>query len=456
MQVTETLAQGLRREYEVVVPAAELDAKVQERLGELKDRVQIRGFRPGKVPVEHLKRIYGRAVMAEAIEAAVQEVNSKIVTDNGFRLATQPKVTFPTADADVKQVVEGKSDLAYSVSLEVLPKVELSDFKGIAIEKLTTEVTDADIGQAVQRIADQNRPFAAKAEGSKAEGGDRVVVSFAGTIEGEPFEGGSGEDIAVQIGSNTFVPGFEDQLIGISAGETRTIEITFPPNYLKAELAGKDARFEVTAKSIESPGTIAIDDDFAKSLGMESLAKLRDAVKDRIQREDAAVGRRRLKRTLLDELDKIHRLDLPPTMVEEEFNNIWNSINDDLKRQGRTFADEGMTEEAALADYRKIAERRVRLGLVLAEIGDRNGIKVTDDELSRAAFERARQFPGQEKQVWEYYSKNPAALATLRAPIFEEKVIDYLVELAKVTEKKVPREELYKDDDAGQAEPAAS
>lgn len=447
MQVTETLAEGLRREYSVVVPAAELDAKVNDRLAELKDRVRINGFRPGKVPVHHLKRVYGRSVMAEAIEAAVQEVNAKIVNDNGFRLAGQPKVTLPETADEVKGVVEGNADLAYSVALELLPKIELADFKDLVLERLVADVADAEIDEGVQRIADSNRPYGAKGEGVKAESGDRVVVSFTGRIDGAPFEGGTAEDITTVIGSKTLLPGFEDQLVGMTAGETRTIKVTFPDNYPSEILKGKEAEFDVTAKTVEAPGTVAIDDEFAKSLGLESLERLREAVKERLQREHATVTRRRLKRALLDQLDERHKFDLPPTLVEAEFNNVWKTIVDDLQAQGRTFGDEDTSEEKAKAEYRKIAERRVRLGLVLSEIGERNAITVTEEEVTRGVVERARQFPGQEQQVWDMYRKNPQALASLRAPIFEEKVVDFLVELAKVTERTVPREELYKEDD---------
>ena len=447
MQVTETLSDGLKRAYRVVVPAADLDAKVATRLSELKDRVRINGFRPGKVPVDHLKRLYGRSVMAETIEAAMQEANNKIVTDHGYKLATQPKVTLPEAENEVKDVVEGKADLAYSVEIEILPKIELADFKGVALERLTAEVSDAEVDEGIKRLAEQNRPFVSKGEGAKVETGDRVVVSFVGTIDDKPFEGGTADDITVEVGSKSFLPGFEEQLVGMAAGETRIVNLDFPANYLNNELAGKAAVFTVTAKSMESPGTVAIDDEFAKSLGMESLAKLKEAVKGRIQQEHAAVSRRRLKRALLDELDKRHQFELPPSMVDEEFENVWKTVESDLKQQGRSFADEGTTEEAAKADYRKIAERRVRLGLVLAEIGERNNIKVTDDEVSRAVVERTRQFPGQEQMVWDYYRKNPEAVASLRAPIFEEKVVDFLVELATVSDKTVSREDLYKEDD---------
>jgi trigger factor len=447
MQVTETLADGLKREYRVVVPASDLDAKVNARLGELKGRVRINGFRPGKVPVEHLKRVYGRAVMAETIDEAVREANASIVSDHGYKLAMQPKVTLPEAEGEVNAVVEGKADLAYSVAIEILPKIELADFSAIALEKLTAEVTDEEVDAAIARIVESNRPFVAKGEGAKAETGDKVTVSFKGTIDGNPFEGGTGEDIAVELGSKTFIPGFEEQLAGIAAGETRTVTATFPAAYLTKELAGKEATFEVVAKSIEAPGTVTLDDAFAKSLGMDSLDKLKDAVRDRITREHAAESRRKVKRALLDALDERHKFDLPPTLVEEEFANVWRTVESDLKTQNRTFADENTTEEAARAEYRGIAERRVRLGLVIAEIGARNEIKVTDDEMNRAVVERARQFPGQEQQIWDYYRKNPEAVASLRAPLYEEKVVDFLLELVKATEKTVSREELYRDED---------
>jgi trigger factor len=447
MQVTETLTDGLKREYRVVVPAADLDAKVNARLGELKDRVRINGFRPGKVPVEHLKRVYGKAVMAETIDEAVREANASIVSDHGYKLAMQPRVTMPEGEGEVKALVEGKADLAYSVAIEILPKIELADFSTIALEKLTAPATDAEVDEAIGKIVEANRPFVAKGEGAKAETGDKVTVSFKGTIDGQPFEGGTADDIAVEIGSKSFIPGFEEQLAGMAAGETRTVTATFPENYLNKELAGKAASFEVTAKSLDAPGTVTVDDAFAKSLGIESLDKLKDAVKDRITREHAAESRRKVKRSLLDALDERHKFELPPTLVEEEFGNVWRTVESDLKAQNRTFADENTTEEAARAEYRGIAERRVRLGLVIAEIGAKNDIKVNDDEINRAVVERARQFPGQEQQIWDYYRKSPEAVASLRAPLYEEKVVDFLLELVKSTEKTVSREELYRDED---------
>jgi trigger factor len=443
MEVTETSAAGLKREYRVVVPATDLEARVNERLDELKGRVQLKGFRPGKVPVAHLKRLYGKSAMAEVIEAAVREANSKLVNDRGFKLATEPKVVLASEEGEIAGIIAGKSDLAYTVEIEIVPPITLADFKTIKLTRLTAPVTDAEVDQALQTLAEQNRPFAAK-DGA-AEKGDRVIASFQGKIGGEPFEGGAGEDVPTVLGSGQFIPGYEDHLIGVTAGETRTFDLKFPDNYPSSPLAGKDVSFTVTAKAVEAPGTVSLDDEFAKTLGMESLAKLRDTLRERVEREHAAASKQKVKRALLDQLDEQHKFEPPPTLLEEEFNGVWTTIENDLKQQGRTFEDEGTTEEKARTEYRGIAERRVRLGLVIAEIGEKNNIKVTDDQLTQAVVAQARQMPGREQQVWDYYRNNPGALAALRAPLFEDKVVDFLLELADVTEKKVSREELFKE-----------
>jgi trigger factor len=445
MEVTETAAAGLKREYRVVVPLTELAEKVTERLDEIKGRVQLRGFRPGKVPAAHLKRLYGKSAMAEVVEAAVREANSKIVTDHGLKLATEPKVVLPTDEGAIEGVIDGKSDLAYTVEMEIVPPITLADFKTIKIERLTSPVEDTEVDQAVQTIADQNRPFAAKEGG--AEKDDRITMAFVGTMDGQPFDGGSGEDVPIVLGSGQFIPGFEDQLMGVKAGESRTVNVRFPENYQAAAIAGKDASFAVTVKTVEAPGTVTLDDDFAKTLGLESLAKLREVVRERIEREHTGASRQKVKRALLDQLDAQHKFEPPPTLVEEEFNSVWSTIENDLKQQGRTFADEGTTEEKAREEYRGIAERRVRLGLVIAEIGEKNNIKVTEDQLTQAVVAQARMMPGQEQKIWDYYRNNPAALASLRAPIFEDKVVDFLLELVDVTDKQVSREELFKEDE---------
>jgi trigger factor len=448
MQVTETLAEGLKHEFKVSVPASDLDAKADAKLVDLKDKVKLNGFRPGKVPVSHLKKVYGRSVMAETIDQTIRDTNTQIFTDRGFRLATEPKITMPTEQKEVEELLAGKTDLTYTVAIEVVPTIQLADFKTFSVEKPVVEVTDAEVDEAIKRIADQNRPYAAKAEGAKAETGDRVTISFKGSIDGVPFDGGTGEGIPVVIGTGQFIPGFEEQLIGIGAGETRTLKVSFPKNYASEKLAGQPAEFETTATLIEAPGETTIDDEFAKTLGLESLDKLKEAARERLVAEFAGATRQRVKRSLLDRLDDSHKFEAPPSLIEEEFNLMWNSIKAEMESSGKTFADEDTTEDAAKEEYKKIADRRVRLGLVLSEIGEKNKITVTDDEVSRAVIERARSMPGREKEVWDYYRSNANALAQLRAPIYEDKVVDFILELANVTEKKVSREDLFKDDEA--------
>jgi trigger factor len=450
MQVTATLSEGLKREFRVVVPVSDLAARADARLDDLKGRVNINGFRPGKVPMHHLKKLYGKAVLAETIETLVGETNQKIVSDNGFKLAQEPAVKLPEAEADAKAVFEGEADLDYTVAFEVLPTIQIADFKGIKVEKPVVQPSDEDVQAMLETMAKQNRPFEPKASG-KAEEGDRLTIAFVGTIDGEKFDGGTAEDIQLELGSKSFIPGFEDQLIGVAAGEEKTVKVKFPTSYASQALAGKDAEFAVTVKSMEQPGERAIDEEFAKMVGFEDLAKLRAAIADRLKGEYAMATRRRVKRELLDALDERHAFDLPQSLVEQEFEIVWRQITQDLEVRGKTFADDDTTEEKAKDEYRKIAERRVRLGLVLAEIGEKAQIKVTDEEVSRAVVERARQFPGQEQQVWDYYRKNAQALASLRAPIFEEKVVDYILELAEVTEKTVSKDELFKDNEDEEA-----
>ena len=447
MQVTETLAEGLKHEFKVSVPASDLDAKADAKLVDLKDKVKLNGFRPGKVPVSHLKKVYGRSVMAETIDQTIRDTNTQIFTDRGFRLATEPKITMPTEQKEVEELLAGKTDLTYTVAIEVVPTIQLADFKTFTVEKPVVEVSDADVDEAIKRIADQNRPYAAKADGAKAETGDRVTISFKGSINGELFDGGTGEGIPVVIGAGQFIPGFEEQLVGMAVGETRTLKVSFPKNYASEKLAGQPAEFETTATLIEAPGETKIDDEFAKTLGLESLDKLKEAARERLVAEFAGATRQRVKRALLDRLDDSHKFEAPPSLIEEEFNLMWNSIKAEMESSGKTFADEDTTEEAAKEEYQKIADRRVRLGLVLSEIGEKNKITVTDDEVSRAVIERARSMPGREKEVWDYYRSNANALAQLRAPIYEDKVVDFILELANVTEKKVSREDLFKEDD---------
>jgi trigger factor len=390
--------------------------------------------------------------MADVLQNAVNEANRKIVEDNDLKLAHEPQVQFPENQEEVEKAMDAKGDLAFTVALEVLPVFELADLTDVAVKKPVAEVTDAEITESLERMAKQNRSFETK-DGAAVDG-DRVVVDFVGRIDGTEFEGGNGQDIRVELGSNTFIPGFEDQLLGLKAGDTKLVKVAFPVNYMAAHLAGKDAEFDVTVKEVEAPGALVIDDEMAKGFGMESLDKLKDAIRDAIKRDFDAQSRRKVKKDLLDALDAKYSFELPPTLVEQEFAAVWSQVMGDMKSNNRTFEDEDTTEDEAKAEYRKIAERRVRLGLVLAQIGEKSDIKISDDEVTQALIERVRQYPGQERQVWEFYQKNPQALAEIRAPLFEEKVVDQILSQVKVDEETVSKEALFSDEDAEDGEKA--
>lgn len=451
MQVTETLSQGLKREYSIVLPATDLAARLDGQLAEMKAKIRINGFRPGKVPVAHLKRVYGRSVMADVVQDAINEASKKIVEENGLRLAQEPKVELPSDQVTIEAALEARGDLNYKIALEVLPKFDIGSFDDIELEKPVADVEAADVERALDRLADERRAYVDKPEGAGAEDGDRVTVDFVGTIGGEPFEGGTSDNIEVILGSDTFIPGFEEQLRGVVAGERRKVSATFPEAYINRALAGQTANFDVTVKAVAAPAAFAMDDEFAKSLKFESLAKLKEMIAGNLGNEYARLSREKLKRQLLDALDKRYSFELPEGLVAQEFDSIWRQVEQEQKASGRGFADENTTEEAARADYRRIAERRVRLGLLLAEVGAGAEVKISDEEMSSALIARARAFPGQEKQVWDHYRNNPQALAELRAPIYEEKVVDFILGKAKVSERKVSREELLKpEDDAPQ------
>ena len=449
MQVTEVSSQGLQRSYRVVFPLEGVADKVNAQLDDLRTKVQLKGFRKGKAPIAHLRRLYGRSVMGEVIQETVNEASRKIVDEHHIKLAQEPRVKFPEDKTLVDAMAQGKADLDFSVDVEVLPEIPQTDLSGISLVRETTPIDDSMIDQAVQRLAEQNRSFTPADASHKAEDGDQLTVDFTGTIDGQPFEGGNGEDIKVVLGQNSFIPGFEQGLAGVTASEERKVEAEFPGAYLRADLAGKKAIFQVKVKEVARPNSVAIDDELAKGFNMENLEALRASVKRTLERDFAAASRQRLKRKLLDALAEKYSFELPPSMVEQEFANIWGQVENETKMSGKSFADDDTTEEAARADYRKIAERRVRLGLVLADIGQKANITVADEEITQALVERARQFPGQEREVWDFYKKNQRALAELRAPIFEEKTVDHLLAQANIEERIVSREELFADVEEG-------
>lgn len=452
MQVTQTLSEGLKREFKVVVPAADLHARLEQQLHDLQGKIRLNGFRPGKAPLAHLKRMYGKNVMADVVENAVNEANQKIIADNKLRLAMQPQIRLSEDKAEVEKAFEAHGDLAYTVALETLPEIEVGGFDDVELERPVFKTPDEEVEKTLSRMADQNRAYSEK-DGA-AEKGDKVTVDFVGKIDDVAFEGGAGTNIDVVIGSDTFIPGFEDQLVGVKKGDEKVVTATFPEAYGAAHLAGKTAQFDVTVKSVNAPGEVEINDEFAKNFGFDEIAKLRDAIRSNMQKGYDQASRDKAKRHLLDALDKRYSFPLPQGLVEQEFSQIWAQVEAERKQTGKSFEDEGTTEEAAKADYRKIAERRVRLGLLLAAVGEQEKVEIKDEEVTQALVEKARQFPGQERQVWDFYQKNPQALAELRAPIFEEKVVDSILAKAKVKDVEVTKDELFKVEDEDDAKSA--
>ena len=445
MQVTETLNNGLKREIKIVVPAKDLEAKLNERLADAKDKVKLNGFRPGKVPANHLRKMYGRSFMAEVINEILNETPRSILAERNERSATQPQIDMSEDEKEAEKVLNGAADFVFTIKYEVLPMFELKDVSGIEVTREVVDIPESDVDKQVERVLSSTRTYSEKK--GKAEDGDRVTIDYLGKLDGEPFEGGADNDAHLVLGSKQFIPGFEEQLIGVKAGDKTTITVKFPENYGAKHLAGKDATFDITVKEVSKPDELKIDDEAAKKLGLESVERLREIVRQQLESQYGSMTRQKVKRQILDALDGEYDFETPERLVDIEFNNIWAQINSELQQAGRTFEDEETTEEEARDEYRKLAERRVRLGLVLSEIGEKAGIEVSEDELQRAVYDQVRQYPGQEKEIIEFFRRTPDAVANLRAPIFEEKVVDNLLGKVKVTDKKVTAEELMKEDE---------
>lgn len=444
MEVTQTKAEGLSRTFAVKVPASELQAKLDERIEEIRPQMKLKGFRPGKVPASHVRKLYGQDLMGELINKLVTETNQKALEDNELRPAGQPDVQI---DGDMEAVVKGQADLSYNMNVDVMPEFEPADVSKLAITRPVAEVSQEQIDEALGRIAEQNTQYEARAKTAKAKDGDAVVMDFVGKIDGEAFEGGSAEQQTLVIGSGQFIPGFEDQLVGVKAGDEKDVTVTFPEEYGAADLAGKEAVFEVKVHEVRAPKTAELDNEFAKGLGLESLEQLTGLVKDQLKAEHDGASRAKAKRNLLDQLDEAHSFDLPPNMVEQEFNQIWQQLQAEMDAGRTADEDKDKSEDELKEEYRKIAERRVRLGLVLAEIGRVADVRISEQEVNQALIREARQYPGQETQVVEFFRNNPGAMAQLRAPIYEDKVVDHILEVAEITEETVSREELFKEED---------
>jgi trigger factor len=439
MQITETNANGLKREFKVVIPADKLKDQVDSRLKELGERIRMPGFRPGKVPLQLLKQRYEKSVMGEVLEKSVQEGSSQLMTERNLRPAGQPKVEI------VK--FETGEDLEFSVALEVIPEITPVDFKTINLEKTVVDVPETEIEESLQRLAKRQRKAEPAPDGHAAASGDVTVIDFVGSVGGKEFDGGKADDFHLELGSGMFIPGFEEQLIGVKKGDSRTVKVTFPAEYGNKELAGQPAEFAITVKEVRTAQETALDDEMAKAMGVDDLATLRKRVREQIERDYGMAARSRLKRVLLDQLADKHDFTLPESLVDAEFEAIWKQIDADIKADRLDAEDKGKSEEQLKSEYRDIAKRRVKLGLLLSEVGRGNNIQVPNEDLTRAVINEARRFPGQEKQVIDYYQKSPEALNQLRAPIYEDKVIDFILEMAQVSERRATPEEFRKEGD---------
>ena len=443
MESVETI-EGLSRTYKVSVPKADLQKRFDERNEEIRPQLNLNGFRPGKVPASHVRKMFGKDIMGEVVQALVQETSQKAIEDADVRPAGQPEMKM---ESDMEKVLDGEEDLAYEMNVDVMPDFEPVDIEKLAITKPVAEINDDEVDARLNQIAEANPKFDKRAKTAKARQDDAVVIDFLGKLDGEPFEGGAAEEHTLVLGSNSFIPGFEDQLIGVKAGDEKEVNVTFPENYQAENLAGKEAVFEVKVHEVRAPKTPDIDEDFAKGLGLEDLDKLKELVTEQIKNEFGGASRAKAKRNLLDQLDDKHDFDLPPKMVEQEFNQIWQQLQAEMDAGRTAEEDKDKSEDDLKAEYHTIAERRVRLGLVLAEIGRLADIQISEQEVQQALINEARNFPGQERQVIEFFQKDPNAMAQLRAPIYEDKVVDHILDTAEVKEETVSKDDLLKEDE---------
>ncbi|NKB45563.1 MAG: trigger factor [Alphaproteobacteria bacterium] len=434
MQITEKSSEGLKRELSVTIGSQEIEGKITDRLTEVGKQVRLPGFRPGKVPMNLLRKRFGESVRGEVVESAIQESTQKAIEEKDLKPAVQPKIDLVSFEAG--------EDLEFSIAVELLPDIEITDLSSFKIEKLVANAGDDQIEETVAKMAESNKKSAPLTEKRPAAMGDVVVMDFVGSVDGEEFEGGKAEDFQLELGSGRFIPGFEEQLVGLEIDGKKDVELSFPEDYHSTDLAGKPALFKVTLKGIEALETPEIDEDFAKAMGFEDLPGLKDAVRGQIEQDYVYLSRMKTKRELLDHLSDSHTFEVPPAMLDVEFDTIWQQVEQAKESNQLDPDDEGKSDDELRADYRKIAERRVRLGLLLSEVGQKNNLTVAPEELSQAIGKEASRFPGQEQAVVSYYQNNPQAIEQVRAPLFEDKVIDFLLELAQVTEKTVTPDEL--------------
>jgi len=443
MEIKELKAEGLSHTFAITVSKEDLSTKLDSKIKEMQPQVSLKGFRPGKVPVAHIRKMFGQSIMKDIVEETVNETTQQAINDNKIRPAGNPKVDLR---ANGEEVTKGDADLEYQLTVETIPEFEPVDPEKLKFTRLKCPSDDKDLENRLAELAKGQKSYKKKAKTAKAKKDDAVLIDFVGTVDGVAFDGGAMEGHQLVLGSGSFIPGFEDQLIGVKAGDELDVKVTFPDPYQSADLAGKDAVFATKVIEVQGAKDAEIDDEFAQKFGLADLAALKEAVKSQSEAELDMQSRMKLKRAILDELDKKHKFDLPPGMVEAEFTNIWQQVQSEKEAGQLDEEDMKKTDKQLEKDYRKIAERRVRLGLVLAEMGQKHEIQISNEELQQAMVAEARQYPGQEQQVIEFYQKNPQAIAQLRAPIYEEKVVDLIIEKAKVTDKDVDRDTLFEED----------
>lgn len=453
MQVTETSSKGLKRGFKVVISAADIDAKIDVEVKKIQGQVKMPGFRPGKAPLSLLKKLHGKNLMGQVLEETITATSQEALTKNNIRPAMQPKIEVVSFD-------EGK-DLEYSIDVEITPEFDLPDLTKLKLDKWVVEADDKQVMEAVNKVASQQKNFKKAAKTYKAQNGDSVLMDFVGTVDGEEFDGGAAQGHQLELGSNSFIPGFEEKLIGVKAGDKKDVDVTFPEDYQAENLKGKAAVFAVTIHEVQKPADVVIDDEMAKKFGLEDLNALKDLVKKQVDQENQALTRTKLKRRLLDLLAEEVTFDVPESMVDMEFDQIWQQLKLDIQQEATAnnaaVKPEDVEEpgDDVKAEYQAIAERRVRLGLLLSEIGQKNDVQVAQDEVTRQISREAQRFPGQEKEVFAFYQKNPQAMAQVRAPLFEEKVVDFILEQADVKEKKVTLKQLIASIEAEEEADAA-
>ena len=447
MQIVETSNEGLKRAYTVTIKATDIAARIDGEVSKIAPQVRMPGFRPGKVPVNLVKKMHGPALHQEALNTTVREAIDKVIADNKLRPAMQPQIALGEG------YEEGK-DAELTVDLEVLPVIATPSLDGLKLEKLVVPVADAELDEQLSKLAAGAKSFEDAKKGKKAENGDQLIIDFVGKLDGVAFEGGSATDTALELGAGRFIPGFEEQLVGVKAGDEKTITVTFPADYPAENLKGQETTFDITVKAVKVPGETKIDDDFAKSLGLESLDQLKGLLRGQLEQESAGLTRTQMKRALLDLLAAGHDFDVPPSMVEAEFQQIWAQLQ--REAQNEEDPEAALKEiEAEKEDYRTIAVRRVRLGLLLSEIGQANGVEVSQQEMQMLVTQAAQQYRMEDRQRFvEFIQQDPLAAAQLRAPLYEDKVVDFLFDKAEVTEREVTREELQAAIEAEEGEPA--